>query len=318
MPALRDGTGRTIDYLRLSVTDRCNYRCVYCMPEDGVEKKAHGDILSLEELCEIAEAAVRCGVKKIRLTGGEPLLRRGIVELVCMLRHIDGLSELAMTTNGSLLPALATELKTAGLDRLNISLDTLCPERFRALTRRGELSEALAGLEAARAAGFTGTKLNAVLLGGVNDADLRPLAELTREEDLSVRFIELMPMGICADFPKERFVSAETVLAAVPELMPAGTDGVAELYRLPGAMGTVGLIRPMSRCFCASCSRLRVTADGRCKPCLHSAGEIPLRGLHGAALEDALRAAAACKPARHSLSACRASDTARCMNEIGG
>ena len=315
---MKDRFGRTIDYLRLSVTDRCNYRCTYCMPEEGVCKRAHGDILSIEELYEIAAAAVRCGVKKIRLTGGEPLVRRGILGLCRMLRQIPGLETLAMTSNASLLAPVARELKSAGVNRLNISLDTLDAARFAEITRRGRLVDALAGLCAAKEAGFTNTKINAVLIGGVNEADIAPLAALTKDEQISVRFIELMPMGECAHWPAARFLPADTVLRALPELSFVDTDGVAERYRLPGAKGTVGLIRPMSCRFCGRCSRLRVTADGKLKPCLHSGEEISLRGLHGKALEAAITGAAMKKPAAHTLDAAHPSHAARDMNEIGG
>lgn len=311
---MNDNYGRTIRYLRLSVTDQCSYRCQYCMAEE--DKHSHGDILSIEELAEIGSAAVRCGVTKIRLTGGEPLLRRGILTLCETLRGLSELRELTVTTNGARLSAMARELKAAGLDRLNVSLDTLRPERFRAISRRGELSDVLRGLDAASAAGFTNTKVNFVLMGGVNDDEIKGFVNLTRDNDYSVRFIELMPMGVCAAFPKERFVSADAVLQAVPALEPIGGDGVAELYRVPGYRGTVGLIRPMTNCFCGSCDRIRVTADGKLKPCLHSAAEIPLRGLHGTALETAIRAGVLAKPARHHLS--QGSDTPRCMNQIGG
>ncbi len=314
---MQDSYHRTIRYLRLSVTELCNYRCQYCMTEDGVPKRAHGDMLSIEELAEIGAAAVRCGVTKIRLTGGEPLVRRGILTLIERLRALDGLRELTMTTNGSLLENVAIDLKKAGVDRLNVSLDTLSPSRFRELSRRGELADVLRGLEAANAAGFPHTKLNTVLLGGVNDGEIADFVALTKDNDYSVRFIELMPMGVCASFPKERFLSADAVLAAVPELTPLGNDGVAELYRMPGYRGTVGLIRPMSRCFCADCDRIRITADGMLKPCLHAAAELPLRGLHGVDLENAIRKGASIKPARHHLSS-GSSDTARSMNEIGG
>lgn len=314
---MTDHYNRTIRYLRLSVTDLCNYRCAYCMEESGVPKLDHSDILSIEELAEIGAAAVRCGVTKIRLTGGEPLVRRGILTLCERLRPLDGLRELSLTTNGSLLPDMAAALKAAGVDRLNISLDTLRPERFRAITRRGELSDVLRGLEAAKAAGFERTKLNVVLLGGVNDDEIADFAALTRDEEWSVRFIELMPMALCTAFPRERFLSADAVLDALPSLRPDGSDGVAELYRMPGYRGTVGLIRPMSRCFCAACDRIRVTADGKLKPCLHSAAELPLRGLRGAALEAAIRSGAAAKPERHRLTQ-GGSDTLRAMNQIGG
>jgi len=313
-----DGSGRKIDYLRVSVTDRCNYRCKYCMGEDGVDKREHRDILSYEEIAEIARAAADCGVTKLRLTGGEPLVRRGLPDLCRQLREIPGLRELAITTNGSLLGAYAAELRAAGVDRLNVSLDTLDPEKFRAVTRCGELSEAIGGLRAADEAGFTGTKLNTVLIGGFNEDEIPAFVALTRDRPYSVRFIELMPMGACAAWPEGRFVSADEVPRAVPALEPAGTDGVAELWRVPGWAGTVGLIRPMSRAFCARCSRLRLTADGKLKPCLHSDEEIPVRGLHGEALTAAIREAAAQKPERHHLCEEHRSETGRNMNEIGG
>ena len=313
-----DQTGRTIDYLRLSVTDLCNYRCIYCMGEDGVCKKDHREILSIEELAEMGKAAVACGVRKIRLTGGEPLVRRGILELCRQLRGLEGLEELTLTTNGSLLPGMAADLKTAGVDRLNISLDTLDDERFRAVTRRGELKDVLEGLRAAEDAGFVRTKINTVLLGGINDDEIPALVGLTREKAIGVRFIELMPMGPCADWPKERFIGADTVLEKVPALQLVRTDGVAEVYQVPGWAGTVGLIRPVSHCFCDRCNRIRITADGRLKPCLHSAREIPLRGLSGADLERAIREAVAEKPERHHLAEEHLSRSARNMNEIGG
>ena len=312
-----DLNGRKIDYLRLSVTDLCNFRCIYCMGENGVCKRGHRDVLSIEELAEIGRAAVACGVGKIRLTGGEPLVRRGILDLCRMLRKLDGLEELTLTTNGAALPEMADALKEAGVDRLNVSLDTLDEAKFQKITRRGELREVRDGLAAAEAAGFTGTKINAVLMGGINEDEIPTLAALGKEKDLSVRFIELMPMGVCAVWPKERFISADAVLQAMPQLEPIGTDGVAELYRMPGWVGTVGLIRPLSHCFCDRCNRIRVTADGRLKPCLHSDREIPLRGLSGEALECAIREAAAIKPERHHLAE-RRSDSSRSMNEIGG
>ena len=312
-----DGCGRTIDYLRLSVTDLCNYRCRYCMPPEGVAKRDHGDILSLEELADIARAAVRLGVKKIRLTGGEPLVRRGIVELCRQLRTIPGLQELCLTTNGALLPQLAAPLREAGLDRLNISLDTLRPDRFAEMTRLGHLSDALAGIEAAEAAGFHNLKLDTVLIGGFNDDEIDDFINLTREHPWEVRFIELMPMSPCAKWDKSCFLSGDTVLQKVPALQQIESCGVARRYRLPGAMGTVGLISPVNHDFCAQCRRIRVTADGKLKGCLHSAEELPLRGLHGKELEDAIRQGILQKPERHHLTE-RRSDTPRNMNQIGG
>ena len=313
-----DRYGRTIEYLRISVTDLCNYRCVYCMGPEGVPKAAHGDVLSLEEIVEVAQAAAELGIRKLRLTGGEPLVRRGIVELCRMLRAIPGITELTMTTNGSLLRELAAPLREAGLDRLNISLDTLDPRRFREISRCGRLEDVLDGLDAAERAGFSGTKLDTVLLGGINTDEIAALAGLTRQRPLSVRFIELMPMGACAGFPKERFVSADCVLAALPELERLGVDGVAERYRLPGAQGTVGLIRALSHSFCESCNRIRLTADGKLKPCLHAAAEYDVRGLHGAALREAVLRAINAKPPRHTLNERGVSDAARAMHQIGG
>lgn len=313
-----DGEGRLIEYLRLSVTDRCNCRCTYCMPAGGMPMLGHRDILSFEELTEVVTACAQLGVRKVRLTGGEPLVRRGLPELVRMIRAVPGVEELAMTTNATLLAPVAAELHHAGLDRLNVSLDTLDATRYAELTRGGSLEDALAGLAAARDAGFSRTKVNCVLMGGVNDADVPRLAELARTEPIDVRFIELMPMGPCAGWPKARFIPAETVLEAVPGLVPLRHDGVAELWHAPGWVGNVGLIRPMSHRFCDGCSRIRVTADGRLKPCLHSAAEIPLRGLHGEALLAELRRGIAAKPAYHHMDQDHASQSARDMNEIGG
>ena len=312
-----DGCGRTIDYLRLSVTDLCNFRCQYCMPPEGVEKRAHGDMLSLEELAEIAAAAVQCGVRKIRLTGGEPLVRRGLPDLCRMLRAIPGVEELCLTTNGSLLPQMAAPLREAGVDRLNISLDTLRPDRFAAMTRLGTLQDVQAGIRAAEAAGFHDLKFDTVLIGGFNDDEIGDFVDLSREHPWEMRFIELMPMGPCAGWGKSCFLPAGTVLDRVPELEPIQAQGVARRYKLPGAKGTVGLISPVSRDFCGSCRRIRVTADGRLKGCLHSREEIPLRGLHGRELEDAIRQGILHKPERHHLTE-RRSDTPRNMNQIGG
>lgn len=312
-----DGCGRTIDYLRLSVTDLCNYRCRYCMPEEGVPKRHHEEMLTLEELAEIASACVQLGVKKIRLTGGEPLVRRGIVELCRSLRAIPGLQELCMTTNGSLLETLAVPLRQAGVDRLNISLDTLRPDRFAAMTRRGTLSDVLSGIAAAEKAGFQNLKFDTVLIGGFNDDEIEDLVDLTRTHPWEMRFIELMPMGPCAGWDKHCFLSGEEVLKRVSTLREIPSQGVARRYRLPGAAGTVGLISPVSHDFCADCRRVRVTADGRLKGCLHSAEELPLRGLHGQALLDAIVRGIAQKPPRHHL-ASGGSKTPRTMNEIGG
>ena len=314
---MMDQYGRTIDYLRLSVTDLCNYRCRYCMPAEGVKKGPHGSILTVEELVEIGEAAVKLGVRKIRLTGGEPLVRRGILDICRGLRAIPELKELCLTTNGSLLPELAQPLREAGVDRLNISLDTLKPERFQEITRRGTLDEVLKGIRAAEDAGFQNLKLDTVLMGGVNDDEIGDFLALTMEHPWEVRFIELMAMGPCAAWPKERFLPVTEVLRRFPQLEKIRPNGVARRYRLPGAVGTAGLIAPVSYEFCGDCRRIRVTADGRLKGCLHSREEIPLRGLHGDALTEAIRRGILQKPKGHHLTE-HASDTPRTMNQIGG
>ena len=314
-----DACGRQINYLRVSVTDKCNLRCRYCMPH-GVELIPMQDLLTMEEITRIVSCGVKLGIDRVKLTGGEPLVRRNIVDLVRMVASVPGVDEVDMTTNATLLAPVAAELRAAGLTRLNVSLDTLDAERYRKITRVGTLEDALAGLAAAREAGFVGTKINCVLLGGINQDELRPLAELARTRDLSVRFIELMPMGECAPWPRERFLPADAVLAAVPELAPvaSATPGVAELYRAPGWRGTVGLIRPMTHRFCGQCNRIRVTADGRLKPCLHSAAEVDLRGLSGKDLVQAIARGIAAKPGRHHMDMGHASQTPRAMSQIGG
>ena len=315
---MKDRYGRTIKYLRLSVTDLCNCRCVYCMGENGVPRLPHSAILSFEELEEIVRAAVSLGVTKVRLTGGEPLVRRGIDELVRRLRGIEGVEELAMTTNGARLAEYAEALKEAGLDRLNVSLDTLDPEKFRRITRIGELRDTLDGLDAARRAGFERIKLNTVLMGGVNDDEIAEIAALAKDGAFDVRFIELMPIGECTDWDRRRFLPAERVLEYLPKGERVPSDGVAELWRPAGFRGTVGLIRPLSHRFCADCDRIRITPDGCLKPCLHSAREIPLRGKHGEALVRTIAEGMQTKPREHHMADGHASESRRGMNRIGG
>ena len=312
-----DNYGRLVDYLRLSVTDLCNYRCQYCMPAEGVCKKEHGAILSVEECVEMARAAAACGIRKVRLTGGEPLVRRGIVDICRGISQLPGIEEVCLTTNGSLLPQLAQPLREAGVDRLNISLDTLRPERFRSMTRVGELQDVLNGISAAEEAGFHDLKLDVVLIGGFNDDEIGDFLALTTDHPWEVRFIELMPMGPCAGWEKSCFLSGNAILERYPTLQEIEPNGVARRFRLPGAKGTVGLISPISCDFCSECRRIRITADGKLKGCLHGREELSLRGLHGAQLEDAIRLGIAQKPQRHHLRE-RSSDTPRNMNQIGG
>ena len=314
---MKDGYGRDIYYLRLSVTDLCNLRCVYCMPAGGVEKRRHEDVLTVEELEEIARSAGRCGIRKIRLTGGEPLVRRGIVDICARTAAAPGVEEVCMTTNGLLLPKLAPELRKAGLRRVNISLDTLSPELYRELTRVGNIEDAVSGLKAALD-NFQTVKINAVLIGGINEPEIRQMVYITKDAPVELRFIELMPIGECAHWPRERFLENSAVLEAVPELEPCGTSGVARLFSLPNARGRVGLISPLSSHFCPECNRIRITPDGRLKPCLHSAQEIELRGFHGAELDAKLREGICAKPMRHHLSPASPSESLRGMSRIGG
>lgn len=310
-----DSYARSITYLRLSVTDLCSLRCRYCMPAEGIPKRNHDGICSVEELVEIAQAAADCGVRKVRLTGGEPLVRRGILDICRGISSISGVEELCLTTNGVALTRLARPLKASGVDRLNISLDTLRPERFAYMTRVGRLDEVLRGLEAAGEAGFTHMKLNVVLMKEFNDDEIPDFVELTRRYPIEVRFIELMPIG---EGRNGQFLPAGAVLDACPDLTAAESSGVARRYRLPGGLGLVGLIEPMSHRFCKDCDRIRVTADGRLKPCLHSGQEIPLRGLHGEMLRQAIREGAAAKPERHRMAETGRSDAGRRMHQIGG
>ncbi len=312
-----DRYGRKIEYLRMSVTDRCNLRCIYCMKEGGVCKRCHSDILSIEELTDIARAAYALGVRKIRLTGGEPLVRKGILTLCKNIKAIDPMIELGMTTNGSLLKEYAGKLKESGVDRLNISLDTLNAETYHTITRRGNLSDVLDGVKAVQNAGFVRTKINTVLIGGVNENDILDMMRLAENDDLQVRFIELMPMDIVRGWDKSRFISVDVVEQHLHSAELIGYDGVARIYRPTGYKGTVGVISPLSRSFCDRCNKIRVTADGKLKPCLHSGEEIDLRGLSGEALTAAILQGVDSKPKCHRLGEYH-TDTARNMNEIGG
>ena len=403
---MKDKFEREITYIRLSVTDLCNLRCIYCMPENGVIKRRHEDIMRIEEIEEIVRAASSLGIKKVRVTGGEPLVRRGITEICRRVSSVHGIEEVCLTTNGLLLPQFADELYAVGVRRINISLDSLDSDTYRVITRGGDLKSALRGIDAARKAGFAAIKINVVLMDGINDGELRSLADLSRIAGTHVRFIERMPIGrgvetikTSADAgegcpsirrihsprseleavgsvdpelesissvkselepigfvdpelePISSFNSELEVIGSVEpelepissvkseleplhsfnselesissfksELEPIGFDGVAQLYTLPnaGGSGTVGFISPVSQHFCASCNRIRVTSDGKLKPCLHSAEEINLRGLHGKALMDAISAAIWEKPRGHLLDSATGSLTARNMNEIGG
>lgn len=315
-----DRLGRNITYLRISVTDKCNLRCRYCMPEEGVCKKNHADMLTEDEFITAVEAAAALGITKVRITGGEPLVRKNIVSICRRAAAVEGIKEVCLTTNGILLPQLAAPLKEAGVKRLNLSLDTLDPEKYAYITRIGRLEDFKAGLDAAFAAGFEKIKVNAVLIGGFNDDEIVQLAELTRQYPLDMRFIEMMPMYDSGDFDEKAFVPYSRVLERLPEAEAVPHDGgVAKLYRLPGAKGNIGLISPLNAHFCGECNRLRLTADGKLKPCLHGADEYSIKGLDFAGVKTVMEQAIWNKPAWHGdLDAINRSKAGRNMNEIGG
>lgn len=315
-----DRFGREITYLRISVTELCNLRCRYCMPEDGVCKKSHEEMLTEDEIIMAVEAASSLGIRKLRITGGEPLVKKNIVSICRRAAAVPGIKEVCITTNGTLLPELARPLREAGVSRVNISLDTLDPEKFRYISRVGELDQAVAGIRAALDAGFEKVKLNTVLIGGFNDDEIPVLAELTRRYPLDLRFIELMPMYDSGDFGPEAFIPYTVVLDRLPGLEPMATDGgVARLYRLPLAQGNIGLISPVSAHFCGTCNRLRLTADGKIKPCLHSGDEFSIKGLDYDGMVEELRLAIENKPSWHgALDAHNRSRAGRNMNQIGG
>lgn len=324
---MQDNLGRRIDYLRVSVTDRCNLRCLYCMPATGVPLVDRGSILTLEELGRLIEAGTLAGIRRVRFTGGEPLLRRGLAGLIRAVARLPAVADLSLTTNGLLLAELAGDLKAAGLSRVNVSLDSLRPERYAAITRGGDLSQVWRGIEAALASGLTPVKINAVLMRGINDDEVEDLARLTLERELHVRFIELMPIRYAAGWAPDHLVTAAAVkekLAAWGEWEPAkglaGT-GPARYFSLPGARGTVGFISALSDHFCGSCNRLRLTATGALRPCLYDGTEIDLRDLvrGGASLEElagVFRTAAAAKPSGHHLAGGWRDD--RSMSQLGG
>ena len=306
--------------MRISVTELCNLRCRYCMPVEGICKKEHKEMLSEDELVQAVEAAVSLGITKLRITGGEPLVKRNILSICRRIAAVNGIREVCMTTNGILLPALAVPLREAGVTRLNISLDTLDRKKYAYITRGGALDDALAGIEAALSAGYQKVKLNAVLIGGFNDEEIAALAELTKQYPLDVRFIEMMPMYNSGDFDETAFLPCEKVLEVLPELAAVEPDGgVAQLYQLPGAMGRVGLIRPVNAHFCGSCNRIRLTADGKIKPCLHSAEEYNIKGLDFTGMRSVMEQAIQRKPEWHGeMSFKKRSHAGRNMNQIGG
>ena len=327
--ALSDTFNRPITYLRVSVTDRCNLRCVYCMPEAGLPWIPKAEILTYEEIERIVAAGASVGVRSVRLTGGEPLVRRDLSELVARLDAIPGVEDISLSTNALLLEEMLEPLVAAGLRRVNISLDTLRPDRFLALARRPGLDRVLAGIDAALAAGLAPLKLNCVVMRGANDDELADFAELTREREIYVRFIEVMPVAENLELQRESYVSADEILARLSDgtgLSPVpgpGGNGPARYFAFPGAKGAVGVISPLSHDYCERCNRVRLTAHGRLRLCLFGNQEIDLRALVRAGatrdeLAAALGGAMLIKPERHHLRLGEQASRMRAFSEIGG
>lgn len=322
-----DSFGRRITYLRLSVTDRCNLRCRYCMPAEGIPKLRHGETLSYEELLRVSREAVALGIEKIRITGGEPLVRKGIVDFAGRLARIPGLRELVLTTNGLQLAELAGPLRRAGVQRINISLDSLRPETFSFITRGGELQRVLDGIAAAERAGFPPVKINMVVMGGINDDELLDFAALTIDRPCTVRFIEYMPT-LKDDGWSSRCVPGGEILERIGRRYPllplvsGEMAGPARNFKIQGAAGAIGIITPVSGHFCDQCNRIRVTAAGMARGCLFSGGGIDLKPLLAAGdddlLREALRSLIVGKPGRHHLADDAGDHGTVAMSRIGG
>ena len=326
-----DPFGRAITYLRISLTDRCNLRCVYCMPKEGIRWQALSDQLSMDEIARVVEEAAAGGVKRVRLTGGEPLVYPNVIEIVRRIASIPQIEEVSLTTNGMLLERLAQPLADAGLTRVNISLDTLSRDRFKDITRGGNIDRVWKGLAAAERAHLSPIKLNTVIVRGLNEDELPALAWLTIENAWHVRFIEVMPIGNAQDwgegFPasSRRYVSVQemherlSTLNLEPETAPNG-NGPARTFRIPGALGTVGFISPLGEHFCENCNRLRLTSDGKLRSCLVIPNEVSLRDAlrAGKPLDQYFEQAISHKPQHHNMLAAMPSDTQRRMSQIGG
>jgi cyclic pyranopterin phosphate synthase len=331
MDALIDGHNRRINYLRISITDRCNLRCQYCMPKEGISQFGHSEILRYEEIMRIAELAMIKGINKVRITGGEPLVRKDCVQFINRLSHLQGIEDLSLTTNGILLAEFAPALRQAGLKRVNISMDSLLPEKYREITRGGELSRVWAGMEAAQSVGISPIKINVVAIAGFNDQEILDFARLTLQNPFQVRFIEFMPIGFFNEWRPEQFLCSEEIKKRIEphySLVPVtgsknGNDGPARLFKFPEAVGEIGFISPISDHFCSTCNRLRLTADGKLKTCLFSDEEIDIKsllrsGCSDEELERKLTEAISTKPLRHGFTGAGIKRCHRPMVKIGG
>ena len=324
---LIDTFGRRINYLRLSVTDRCNMRCSYCMPEEGVEKLSHHQVLSYEDLLRVSAEAVAAGIEKIRVTGGEPLVRKGIVPFLGRVAALEGLKELVLTTNGLLLKELAQGLRDAGVQRLNVSLDSLRNETFARITRGGDLARVLDGIDAAERAGFPPHKINMVVMRGVNDGEILDFVRLSIERPYAVRFIEYMPTSGEGDWralcvPGEEIRGRIAEMFTIEELQSSERSGPSKNFRVQGALGSLGIITAMTGHFCDSCNRLRVTASGMAQGCLFSGSGVDLRPVLATGddflLRQEIRRIVAAKPGRHQLTDEGAETAPFAMSRVGG
>lgn len=326
---MQDHQRRTINYLRLSVTDRCNLRCIYCMPESGVRFVPHSEILTYEEMLRLVRLCVRQGIRKVRVTGGEPLLRKGIVGFLQRLGDMPGLEEITLTTNGVLLKDVARDLRQSGICRVNVSMDTLQPARFARITRRDAFARVWEGIETAVAVGLLPVKINVVAMRGVNDDEVLDFARLTRRHPYHVRFIELMPGGKSDAWENRAFLSSDAILDRIRTLGPlrrlnsGPLDGPSQRYALDGAQGEIGLIAALSHHFCATCNRLRLTADGHLLGCLFSDRETDIKTpLRRGGTDDDLTAliqkTIQNKPRDHGLTPHQRRKCVRGMNGIGG
>jgi cyclic pyranopterin phosphate synthase len=324
--ALKDQFGRSIEYLRISVTDRCNFRCLYCMPAEGLPWLPKADILSYEEIADIVRQLAPLGLRRVRITGGEPTIRPNIEELVRLLRAIPEIEDIALSTNGVKLPELGARLRAAGLDRINMSADSLRPDRIAAIARRNLGFDPVTCALAAERVGIGPIKINVVVMRGINDDEIEDFARLTLDHPWHVRFIELMPVGEMSGLTWEHCVPSDEVLSRIaslgalsPDGGPPRGNGPAKYYRLDGAAGTVGMITPMTHTYCASCNRVRLTADGRLRTCLFGDHEVMLRDplRQGQRLETLFRQALADKPKEHALLQMKVGGL-RALSQVGG
>ncbi|MCK8061129.1 MULTISPECIES: GTP 3',8-cyclase MoaA [unclassified Fusibacter] len=319
---MQDSFGRKMEYLRLSVTDRCNLRCQYCMPESGCEKRAHDSILRNEDFIKLVESMADMGVEKVRLTGGEPLVRKGLASMIKGIRDIKGIEEVTLTTNGLLLEDQLDDLKASGLSRLNISLDSLNPETYRRLTRGGDLASVLRGIDKALKLDLKPIKINVVLIKGENDHEFDDFLNAF-DPSIEIRFIELMPIGEAASWNKEKFINLNTFISEREDLIPIaqhGNGGPCRYYKHLPTGRTVGMINPISDHFCDQCNRLRITSDGILKTCLHDRSEINLRPYLNQPedLKQIILNAVAAKPESHQLNQTNSVPIRRNMYTIGG